>query len=228
MAKTMTLYHGSLARIEKPEFGKGKIKNDYGPGFYCTKSYNLACEWASKFQGEDGYVNKYALDTKGLKILDLSSPEYNILNWITLLLKNRTFDLKNSISVIAKEYLMENFLIDISKYDVIKGYRADDSYFSFAEDFLNNNISVEQLSRAMKLGKLGIQYVVISEKAFGQLYFVDADVVNNSKYYSLYQSRDVLARQKYRAERENVESNVHGLFVLDIVRGGIKDGDTRI
>ena len=31
-------------------------------------------------------------------------------------------------------------------YDVIIGYRADDSYFAFAQDFLNNAISLNTLN----------------------------------------------------------------------------------
>lgn len=90
---------------------------------------------------------------------------------------------------LPKAYLMENFDIDISDYDVIKGYRADDSYFSFAEDFLSNAISVSHLSRAMRLGKLGIQYVLVSQKAFDALHFVQADPVENSVYYPLHIDR---------------------------------------
>ena len=42
----MTLFHGSEFKIEKPHVGGGKITNDYGSGFYCTESEDLACEWA--------------------------------------------------------------------------------------------------------------------------------------------------------------------------------------
>ena len=52
----------------------------------------------------------------------------------------------------------------MGEYDVIIGYRADDSYFSFAKDFINNTISVEQLAEAMRLGELGIQIVLKSER----------------------------------------------------------------
>ena len=38
---------------------------------------------------------------------------------------------------------MEKYNIDISEYDLIIGYRADDSYFRFAEDFLNNSINLK-------------------------------------------------------------------------------------
>ena len=39
------LYHGSCDIIEKPVFGKGKRYNDYGLGFYCTDSLEMAKEW---------------------------------------------------------------------------------------------------------------------------------------------------------------------------------------
>ena len=42
------------------------------------------------------------------------------------------------------------------------GYRADDSYFSFASDFINGAISYRQLCNAMCLGKLGQQFVLKS------------------------------------------------------------------
>ena len=226
MSKIITLYHGSTERIEHPALGKGKRNNDYGQGFYCTAHRDLACEWASKFQGLDGYVNQYEIDTAGLKVLDLS--KYDILHWMTILLKNRTFTLTTPISIQGKAYLMEHFDIDISSYDIIKGYRADDSYFSFAEDFLNNAISVSHLSRAMRLGKLGIQYVLVSQKAFDALRFVQADPVENSVYYPLHMVRDTKARKAYRSSKANLTIDANDIYLLDILRGGIEDGDPRL
>ena len=226
MSKIITLYHGSTEKIEHPALGKGKRNNDYGQGFYCTAHRDLACEWASKLQGLDGYVNQYEIDTAGLKVLDLS--KYGILHWMTILLKNRTFTLTTPISIQGKAYLMEHFDIDISDYDIIKGYRADDSYFSFAEDFLNNAISVNHLSRAMRLGKLGIQYVLVSQKAFDALRFVQADPVENSVYYPLHMVRDTKARKAYRSSKANLTIDTNDIYLLDILRGGIEDGDPRL
>ena len=226
MSKIITLYHGSTEKIEYPALGKGKRNNDYGQGFYCTAHRDLACEWASKLQGLDGYVNQYEIDTAGLKILDLS--KYGILHWMTILLKNRTFTLTTPISIQGKTYLMEHFDIDISDYDIIKGYRADDSYFSFAEDFLNNAISVSHLSRAMRLGKLGIQYVLVSQKAFDALRFVQADPVENSVYYPLHMVRDTKARKAYRSSKAHLTIDSNDIYLLDILRGGIEDGDPRL
>lgn len=139
------LYHGSEKIIEKPEFGKGARNNDYGKGFYCTENIELAREWACAKQ-KNGYVNIYDLDMSGLQVLNLNSQEYNILNWLAILADNRTYWQNGSISEQAKRYIKENFLPDISGYDVIIGYRADDSYFSFAQDFVAGVISLQKLN----------------------------------------------------------------------------------
>ena len=74
------------------------------------------------------------------------------------------------MEVMAKEFLIKNYHIDVGNYDVIKGYRADDSYFRFAEDFLNNTISIQKLEEAMYLGKLGEQIVLKSPRAFERIH----------------------------------------------------------
>lgn len=81
MEKEIILYHGSEKIIENPVFGAGKKNNDFGLGFYCTQSNDLAKEWAVSSLN-DGYSNKYTLDTEYLKILNLNSSDYTILNWI--------------------------------------------------------------------------------------------------------------------------------------------------
>ena len=86
----MIVYHGSKDIIEKPEFGKGNVRNDYGLGFYCTESINLAKEWACSNNETNGYANKYELDLNEYNVLDLRKNEYSILNWIAILLKFRT------------------------------------------------------------------------------------------------------------------------------------------
>lgn len=161
----LNLYHGSPVIVKKLLFGKGRSYNDYGSGFYCTENIELAKEWACSENG-DGYVNKYEIDVTGLRILNLSSNEYTILHWLALLLKYRKLRISTPTMKNGVEWLEKHYLIDISSYDIIIGYRADDSYFSFARSFLNNEIPFSQLSYAMHLGALGEQVVLKSEKAF--------------------------------------------------------------
>ena len=216
------LYQGSVHVLEHPKFGQGKAHNDYGLGFYCTEHVELAKEWACA-SDNDGYVNHYRLDTEGLNILNLNDSDYSILNWLAILLENRKFVVAEGLPQRAKQYLLENFMVDYKNYDVIVGYRADDSYFSYASDFVNNTLSLNDLGEAMRLGKLGEQVVLKSRKAFEALAFVEAIEVSRDEYYAKYKLRDEEARNKYRqiAARSMVEEET---YVMDIIRNNRKNG----
>ena len=222
----VTIYHGSSKIIEKPAYGTGNPNNDYGLGFYCTESMELAKEWACSNE-TDGYANQYILDLERLSVLSLTGGQYSILNWLFVLLENRRFRISSDIAKQAKAYIFENFSIDYRRYDVIKGYRADESYFSFANAFLNNTIPIAQLEKAMVLGKLGEQVGLMSERAFGSVHFVDAIPAPKELYLPKKLARDTAAREEFRKERE--KSTVFTeKYVLDLIREGWKSDDPRL
>ena len=192
----MILYHGSKDIIEKPIYGQGKKYNDYGLGFYCTDNIELAKEWGTSFE-RSGYANRYQIDCTGLTILDLNDDKYCIFLWLAFLLSNREFDTPAGLALEAKEFLKKNFMLDYKKYDIIKGYRADDSYFSFAQDFINGTISYRQLNNAMYLGKLGIQYVLKSKEAFNRIVFDGYEEAEYKEWYAKKMKRDKSARREY-------------------------------
>lgn len=222
----MKLYHGSENIIEKPVYGKGARYNDYGKGFYCTENIELAKEWACAKQ-KNGYANIYDLDLSELNVLNLNSASYNILNWLAILADNRTYWQNGSIAEPAKNYIKENFLLDISTYDVIIGYRADDSYFSFAQDFVSGVISLQKLAQAMRLGKLGEQIMLKSQKAFAQIQFTGYENADAEEYYIKKNEREREARRQYRRNKKE-QADVNELFILDIMREEIKNGDARL
>ena len=224
MNKIITLFHGSEKVIEAPSFGEGKRNNDFGLGFYCTETENLAKEWAVSSL-RDGFCNRYTLDTEYMKILNLNSPDYTILNWIAVLVEHRLFSIRTPIARRAKKYLIDNFGINVNAFDIVTGYRADDSYFDYAESFLNNAISVEQLAAAMKLGKLGEQVVLKSQFAFSRIRFEGFDVAEKEEFYVLRKARDDEANRLYL---ELLEEESDGLYIQDIIRGGITNDDSRI
>lgn len=220
------LYHGSESIITKPAYGKGTKNNDYGRGFYCTENKELAKEWACA-RNRNGFVNQYNLDLLNMRILYLNSPEYSVLNWLAILAANRTYWQKGSIAEEAKKYLADNFLLDISGYDIIIGYRADDSYFSFAQDFVMGAISLQKLSEAMRLGKLGEQVVLKSEKAFEKINFLGYEAVAAVEYYTKKVTRDRDAQREYRKSKRT-QTTIQELYILDIMRENIKHGDPRL
>lgn len=221
------LLHGSDYIIEAPDINTGNPYNDYGKGFYCTKVEEMACEWACK-KNKDGFVNVYEFNDDGLKVLDLMDGQHSILNWIALLLQYRNFNLDTELSINARDYIIEHYSVDLSEYDVVIGYRADDSYFQYAESFVSNTLPLRSLNKALRLGKLGEQTVIISEKGYSRLKFSDAYSVDKSIYFPKFLDRDNSARDTYRTEIKKNRSYLDDIFVLDIMREEMKNDDPRI
>ena len=211
------IYHGSEFIIEKPSYGKGNIHNDYGLGFYCCSKKELAKEWAARRSGH-GYINKYSIRDDRLKVLDLTKePNNDVLYWIALLMHNRELsnDLKDNFPRELK-YLEEKYLVDISSYDIIIGYRADDSYFRFPESFVRSEITIESLNKIFKAGDLGKQYVLVSKRAFSILHFLEyEEVFENSKedYYKRKNGAD-----KEFADLLNEDRYSKGIRLRDLIK----------
>lgn len=222
---TITIYHGS-PNIVTPVWGEGKSYNDYGKGFYCTENLELSKEWACSHDS-DGYANQYTLNLEGLSILNLNEREFNILNWLAILLDNRKFTIAEGLPKEAKNYILSNFLPEYKSFDIIKGYRADDSYFSYANDFVNNSLSLSDLNEAMKLGELGQQIVLKSKKAFDAITLVDTIKADRNEYFARYCTRDSKARARYK------EIATHGfssneVYVIDLIRGNVKNENIQL
>ncbi len=220
------IYHGSDKIIEKPLYGYGKSYNDYGVGFYCTKDINMAKEWGVGFN-RDGYANCYEIDTEELNILNLCDEKYCILHWLALLLKNREFDIFSALAMEAREYILANFLIDSDQYDIIIGYRADDSYFSFAQDFINGTISYRQLSKAMYLGELGEQFVIKSKRAFDSIEFEGYQVSRSDEWYIKKMIRDKNARREY-LDTERYKRQKGDIYIMQILDEEMGEDDARL
>lgn len=227
MKRDMILYHGSQQIVEEPKFGVGKKYNDYGQGFYCTENIELAKEWACPVKN-DGYSNKYVLHLDGMNIMHLTKGKFNILNWLAILLANRKFDITSAVGNSAREFILDRFMPDTADVDVMIGYRADDSYFSFAEDFVNNAISLRDLNLAMQLGTLGEQVVLLSERSFRQIEFLEYEIADYREYYFKRAERDQNARTAYASKKKNLQQLMDDIFVLDIIREDMKNDDPRL
>ena len=211
------LFHGGDSIVEKPTYGVGNIHNDYGLGFYCSTIETLAKEWGARKNGS-GYVNVYRLRDDSFKILDLTKPPYdNVLYWVALLMNNRDLPeelIKNYPREL--EYLKNTYLIDVSEYDVVIGYRADDSYFRFPEAFVRSEITFESLEKIFHAGELGKQYVLISQRAFKNIKFVNyypVESKNRSDYYARKNKAD-----KTLADLLNADRYRSGHRLIDLVR----------
>ena len=226
-----TIYHGSVKIIEQPQYGAGRKDNDYGLGFYCTEDMELAKEWAASDE-RGGFVNCYEVEEDGMCFLNLqqipeesgsySAQERMILQWMALLVDNRAIRLGSPVERRGKEYLVSRFLPDISKYDCLIGYRADDSYFSYARAFLSNTLTICQLSAAMRLGNLGHQYVIRSPRMFDRICFLEAVPVDGGVYFPKRMQRDQSARKEFRRMLE--EEAGEGRYLSDLMRENDRTG----
>lgn len=217
MVIKVILYHGSDRIINCPIYGGGKVYNDYGQGFYCTERKELAKEWAARTEA-GGYVNQYELDTDQLRALHLNKEPYHILHWLAVLLEHRRVRAKTPMMKRAMQFVTEQYSVAMEEYDLVIGYRADDSYFTFARDFLSNEISLGQLEYAMHMGNLGEQVVLISPKAFEQIHFLKYEIIDGKVYHRKQEERDLQARQQYMELLEKEEKE--GLFIRDLMKGG--------
>jgi hypothetical protein len=194
----MKLFYGSKSPLVKPEFGMGNPTNDYGLGFYMTDEVSLAELWACQYQ-DGGYAITYKVNLNGLNVLHLSEgSELTILRWITLLVKHRFPYQERLANKQTVDWLIKHFDTPIDQYDVVIGYRADDSYFNYSLGFVRGEVSLETLAKAMKLGRLGLQYVLVSKKAFSRIEYVS--------------SHEVPHREDYKSFREKILGEYHELL----------------
>lgn len=176
-----------------PKFGLGEDKHDYGRGLYLTPDINLAREWAV-CGGNDGYLYKIDINLSGLNILDFDTlPTFA---WIAELISHRDADKSVRCKRFAPIFI-KKYKHSIEGYDIIKGWRADSSYFSIAKRFVRNELDASLLDEALKLGDLGIQYCIKSRKAFSRIDkdFLPIERVKQSVYLPLYNKRDQAARK---------------------------------
>ena len=114
--------YGQPNKVVKPQFGLGKDYHDYGNGFYLTPDIELAKEWAfATDKNIDGYLHTFELDLKGLNIFNFD--QVSELYWIVELMQHRYPEVKG-VNDQRKE-LIDRYGLDLSKYDVIVGWRAD-------------------------------------------------------------------------------------------------------
>ena len=208
----LILFHGSPNEIVTPTFGLGNEKHDYGMGFYLTENIDLAKEWAVCRPDEtNGWVHKFEFDTDGLKILDFQ--QINVLSWLAELMKHRDASDTKRYRVLAQKFI-KKYGVDTTGYDVIKGWRANASYFYIAKEFVKDNIDVDILEDLLSLGGLGIQYCIKTEKAYARLREIPGSLqpVEYAEFNEKYNERDTNAREKMRELVDSDANKVTKVF----------------
>lgn len=206
------LYHGTPDKVVIPTYGKGDDKHDYGRGFYLTESIDLAKEWAvCRPNDTNGWVHAYKLDCENLKIMDFQ--EKGVLSWLAELMKHRDADDSKRYRMLAAKFI-EKYGVDTSGYDVIKGWRADASYFYIAKEFVRDNVDIDLLEELLSLGNLGIQYCIKTELAYSKLHEIESEVieVDYLEFNDKYNEKDIIARKRMRELIDSDANKVINVF----------------
>lgn len=215
----LTLYHGNKNISMVPAFGMGEVHNDYGQGFYTTPDKELGKEWAwgTYTRGDHGFLHVYTIDIRDLNLLDLT--KLDSVHWIAELLAHRTinFEGKEVVQDTVSRF-NQLYKLPTDSYDIIIGYRADDSYFRYAEDFASGLIYKETLETALRYGYLGLQVFIKSRKAFSCLQKVGVEEVPEI-YKQKYTRRDRNARQQYEMARTTISVR-RKQTIFDLIRDG--------
>ncbi len=207
----MILYHGSPHKIVAPTFGLGQERHDYGKGFYLTADIDLAKEWAvCRPETQSGYVHSFELDTDGLNIFDFERE--SILCWLCELMKHREAASSKRYRVLSAKFI-EKYGKDTSSADVIKGWRANASYFYIAKAFVRDEVDIDILEELLELGELGVQWCIKSEKAYRQLKKRDEILtIDYREFNAKFNERDYNARLKMKTLIDSDRNRVEKVF----------------
>ena len=209
----MKFYYGADSLVIQPLFNFGNPSNDYGLGFYLTKDKKLARLWASKFE-HGGFLIEYDVDITALNILRLDSiKDEDVLVWISILISHRFSKEERMENIANIKWLEENYSVALDGIDAIIGYRADDSYFDYSRDFVRNELSLEILKDAMRLGKLGNQFVLKSKKAFDSIKYIKSEKVEHTNEYEVFRKRT-----KFEYLKLKKEDDINNTYIRDLIR----------
>lgn len=148
------VFHGGSVIVEVPRIRKTGYTKDFSWGFYCTKSHEQAVRWASR--NLTGYVNRYSFAKPvNLKVLHFPEMSNEWLNFIALCRSGKDHD-----------------------YDIVEGPMADDTIWSYVDDFLRGEISREAFWALAKFRHPTHQIVFHTEPALTCLKFEGSEIIH--------------------------------------------------
>ena len=154
------LYHTGYDKIPEPDIHYGRRNADFGQGFYLSDNEEFSKRWARERKGSTIYLNRYELDTDGLKIKTLSRNA----EWFDYVYNNRSGQPDK-----------------LSEYGVVVGPIANDTIYDTWGITTSGLPDREQALRLLMIGSLYMQTVIKTDKAVRQLRFISADIPDSSE-----------------------------------------------
>ena len=152
----MTLYHGSLEIVEKPQILQANRPLDFGTGFHTTTSLQQARRWVKlrmeQSQASVGFINIYEYTPKR----DLRTRLFRSANeaWVDFVHANRT----------VQDYNHD--------YDIVTGPVANDNVYLSFNLYESGIITKRELIRRLKTYKLVDQLLFHTKRSLDTLEYV--------------------------------------------------------
>lgn len=145
----MILYHGSNVVVNNPKILQVRYNKDFYYGFYCTILENQAKRWAVRYTGK-GIISKF---------------EYQEDSTLNIL----------KFKEMTEEWL--DFIVDCRlgiphNYDIVEGPMANDTIFSFVQDFVDKKITRAAFWELAKFKRPTHQMSFNTEKSLKTLNFL--------------------------------------------------------
>ena len=174
------LFHGSKSTITTNIDLKHNTKNnDFGNGFYLGETYEQSASFISNTSSHLVYV--FTFDTKGLK-----KAEYKVdQEWMITIayFRGRLQEYENSTK-------LKQILAKLKNVDYIVAPIADNNMYQIINKFINSEISDEQCKHALSATNLGMQYILLSDKAIEKLKLVTTLYVCDDEKRELIQNKN--------------------------------------
>lgn len=115
--------------------------------------------------------------------------------------------------MLSKQFIAK-FGISTEGYDVIKGWRANASYFYIAKSFVRDEVDIDILEELLALGGLGMQYCIKTEQAYEKLseHLEALQLVDFTQFNEKYNKRDIEARENMRKLIDSDRNRVTKVF----------------
>ncbi|MDO4649623.1 MAG: DUF3990 domain-containing protein [Eubacteriales bacterium] len=199
------LFHGAKGCIEGAiDIHKGRSNNDFGRGFYTGESYEQAVSFVSGF-------DKSCVYYLGFDDRQLTCKKYAVdQEWMMTIAYYR-----GALEEYKEHPTIKAFVDNSRKCDYIIAPIADNRMFQIINSFIAGELTDEQCKHCLAATNLGMQYVMVSDKAAARIKIVERAFISEKEreYFRNVRTNDSklgddkvkLAKRQYRGQGRYID-----------------------
>ena len=152
------LFHGSRNGLTGVTVSGSRANCDFGEGFYLGETYGQALAFVCENRKSSVYSFRFA--SSGLKIQRFDCS----LEWMLAICYYR-----GTLGKYGQSSIVRKIVSQVEKSDVVIAPIADNKMFYIMSQFAEGEINADAALHSLSASKLGLQYVIKSEKALERL-----------------------------------------------------------